>query len=770
MSNFGHLLLCYRRAAGLTQEELAQAAGVSARAVRNLERGHARAAQRRQAEVLADALRLIGDERQGFLTAAADGRRRANRPEPTANVALCAPPMAVPDFVGREAELAQLTSWARGAAESPGGTTVSIVGPGGIGKTSLAVAALHRLAPGFPDGCLAVDLRGMDERPVPAGTALNRMLRALGLPEGQLPAALEEQSSVFRSMLRGRRVLVLLDNAAEEVQVRPLLATAAGCHTLITCRHSLSGLEGVRWMWLDPLPTGACVELLSSIADPARVQADLGAAAELAQLCGNLPLAVRIVGNRLARQSQWSVAQVTAQLRDEHTRLTSLTAGDLQVRPAFTVSYDRLSTPAQRLFRHLALVPGTDFGLESAAAAAGTPQAETQLHLEELIDTTLLQLAPTPGRYQFHDLIRIFARERLEAEEDSPQRLADDMYAYVIKTATEAARLHHIDSTASAAAREKAAAWLEHEASAWVAAARYAADTGWHRELIDLIRALHWFSDTHQQFPWTELFTRAMGAARALGDRHDEAALLNFLAWAHYLLNEDRPRAVATAQQALAIAEDIGDKLEEAWALLYMSRALMYMARPEEALAPNIRATALFAELNYGQITGARNTQGRILRMLGRHDEALAAHRAALADLETWDDQMTPDLLQYYRGVSLMFVAEVLFEMKDWPAAAATFQSARSHLSTDDQPHVAGEAALYEGVARRHCQEHAEAVACLREALTLFSEAATPAWCERTLTELAATLTAKGDLEEAAECRRAAAALAIERGRPGPAL
>jgi tetratricopeptide (TPR) repeat protein len=304
-----------------------------------------------------------------------------------------------------------------------------------------------------------------------------------------------------------------------------------------------------------------------------------------------------------------------------------------------------------------------------------------------------------------------------------------------------------------------------------VAAARYAADAGWHRELLDLIRALHWFSDTHQQFPWTEFFARAVDAARALGDRRGEAGLLNFLAWAHYALDDDKPRAVAVAEQALAIAEEIGDRLEEAWALLYMSRALVRMARPEEALAPNMRATAIFTDLNYGAgITGSQNTRGRILRMLGRYAEALAAHQAVLADLETWDDQMTPEVLQFARGDNLMAIAEVLFEIKDWPAAAASYRSARALLSTDDQPRVVAEAALYEGVARRHCQDYVAAVACLRSALALYSEGTTPDRYERALIELAATLTAKGDLEEAAECRRAVAALAIELGHPSPGL
>jgi predicted ATPase len=299
---------------------------------------------------------------------------------------------------------------------------VAVVGPAGVGKTSLAVAAAHHLAAEFPDGCLAVDLRGMDERPVPTSTALDRMLRSLGVNPSQIPPTVAEQSSVYRSMLAGRRMLVLLDNVSDEVHTRPLLATGRGCLTLITCRRSLSGLEGIRWLWLGPLGSDDAVELVASIVTPERARAEPQAVRELVAQCGNLPLAVRIAGNRLARQPGQSIASLTDQLRDERTRLATLTAGDLGVRPAFAVSYHRLSGSAQRMFRRLALLPGADFGIELAAITAGIEYLDARLQVEELLEATLVQAATAPDRYQFHDLIRLFARERLEAEEsaDSP--------------------------------------------------------------------------------------------------------------------------------------------------------------------------------------------------------------------------------------------------------------------------------------------------------------------------------------------------------------
>jgi transcriptional regulator with XRE-family HTH domain len=217
-STFGELLVEHRRAAGLTQEGLAEASGMSVRALRDLERGRAQAAQRRSAEMLADGLGLGGDEREVFLTAARNGRRKATRP-PLVTGASMLPP-GLPDLVGREREVARLLE-----AAADGGT-VAVVGHPGVGKTALAVAVAHLLRPEFPDGSLAVDLRGMDDQPVTPRVALDRLLRGLGVATADIPASEAGQVDLYRAVLDGRRVLVLLDNAADEAQVRPLLAPA----------------------------------------------------------------------------------------------------------------------------------------------------------------------------------------------------------------------------------------------------------------------------------------------------------------------------------------------------------------------------------------------------------------------------------------------------------------------------------------------------------------------------------------------------------------
>ncbi|WP_245614495.1 ATP-binding protein [Actinokineospora inagensis] len=729
-STFGRLLLEHRRAAGLTQERLAAASGLSVRALRDLERGRAQAAQRRSSELLADALSLTGGDRDAFLTAARDGRRRVASPVGPP----CAVPQPVTDLRGRDRELAEI----RVAADhSP---VVAVVGQPGVGKTTLAVSAVHQLRPHFPDGCYAVDLRGVDETPVSARMALDRLLRALGVAAQHVPVSREEQSAMLRMVLDGRRVLILLDNAADEAQVRPLLVTNPGCLTLITCRRALGGLETARWVWLDPLPQAASIELLGVIAGPDRVRAEPAAAAELAALCGNLPLAVRIVGNRLATRPRWPLGYLVEQLRDDRTRLGSLSVGDLQVRSAFDVSYRRLSAEARPVFRRLAAIPGPDFGVELAevvSGAAGVPGL-----LDELVDASLLHTASTPGRFQFHDLIRLFAGERLAAEETEADRgaIVDAVLDYLLGTAVSAGRVFfpEVLETGQFASRLEAAQWLEVEGPNWLAALRTAARLGRHRAVLDLAKAMHWYSDGRsQERPWEEIFSHGVTAARALGDRSAEAKLLNFVGWAQRRCNGETEASLLTLRQALAVATEAGDEPEQGWAHIYIAGCLRVLGRLDEALEHARLATSFAHVFSFwiGQCT-SRNFLGHVLRDLGQYEEALAVHRSVLVDADAHRDSANLEIQLFLRSVTTSSIARVLVALERWGEAIDLFQSAREYAQGGRFMVEVAECALGEGTAWRQLGAYENARTCLRLALDTSTEVTAHGIRQRALAEL----------------------------------
>jgi len=631
------------------------------------------------------------------------------------------------------------------AQVAAGGGVVAVVGHPGVGKTVLAVWAAHELASDFPDGCFAVDLRGMDDQPVSPRAALDRLLRALGVAGPQIPPGESEQSSLLRLLVRGRRVLVLLDNAANEAQVRPLVVTSPGCLTLITCRGALAGLEGVRWMWLDPLTEPDAVALLGSIAGRERVAAEPRAAAELAGLCGNLPLAVRILGNRLASRPHWTLAYLLSQVRDERTRLSALAAGDLQVRSAFEMSYRRLSPPARRVFRRLAAIPGTDFGPELAAIATGATLPDTQAHLDELADAGLLQPAPTPGRFQFHDLIRLFAAERHHTE-DTPADQARYTHAvldHLLDTATTAGHLFYPDTpdnpeTGPFTTRDDAAHWLDQESSNWSAAQRDAARLGRHRDVLDLATAMHWYSDSHWfQVSWEEVFTRGVAAARVLGSRGEEAKLLNFLGWVQYFVLEDNETGLVTHREALAVAVEAGDRQEQAWAHGYLSTVLMRLDRPGQALGYAEQACELAGEFGFWTMrVSLRNRLGRVLRALGRYDEALAVHRDLLAEMDRRRGEVTPRTWQMMVAAVGRDAGHCLSGLRQWRQAADMFREARLAYADNDVREVEAETALFEGIAWREAGEYTRARECLHNALAAFNTPLAESRRQRVLAEL----------------------------------
>ena len=417
---FGEVLRGHRRAAQLTLEQLAEASGVSARTLSDMERGRSKGPQHRTVTALADALALNGDARKQLVELARDGRLRDHWTRP---VGLCELPRVVDDFTGRSAELVWMSELVY--AESAPGTGVVglITGSGGMGKTTLAIRAAHVLRPDFPGGVFFIDLLGMSPRPAAAADALRLLLRTLGLVDEQIPDDVRERASVYRSLLRDRQALVVLDNAGSEEQVRPLLPGDGASRALITSKRLLAGLEGVRRLGLGPLSLPESTELLTGILGQRAAADQEPALNRLAELCEGMPLALRIIGNRLVSRPGWDAAVLAARLADEEHRLDQFKAGDLKIATAFAMSYEQLADAARRVFRRLAVVPGADFDAALAAVVGEVPPEVAWDALDELVDLGLL-LDSTGGRYRFHDLVRLFARTRLEEEESPAEREA----------------------------------------------------------------------------------------------------------------------------------------------------------------------------------------------------------------------------------------------------------------------------------------------------------------------------------------------------------
>ncbi|USX55522.1 NB-ARC domain-containing protein [Lentzea sp. HUAS12] len=722
-STFGELLLGHRRAAGLSQQGLAERSGISVRALRELEQGRARAAQRRSAEVLADAFGLGGAQREEFLRIAEEGRRRRS----SSSVASIAelPPMPV-DRVGRGRELSRLQECIR---TSP---SVAMVGQPGVGKTVLAASAAHHLRDEFPDGCLAVDLRGVDEQPLPVQIVFDRLLRALGVAASDVPTAVTEQSGQYRAVLQNRKVLVLLDNAASEVQVRPLLTASPGCRTLVTCRRMLAGLEGVRWVHLDPFDDVDAEALLEAVVGEGRVRAEPGVVGELIELCGNLPLALRIAGNRLASRPHWSLRYLVEQLRDERTRLSSLSAGDLQVRSAFEVSYRGLSPEGRMFFRRLAALPGADFGVELAQVAGGVTEREAFGLLDELVDASMVLAGPAEGRFRFHDLLRLFARERWETEDDEADRsaTAEAVLEHLLGMAIAAGERFSPEELANEVfdSLDEARTWLEQERSGWLAAFREAARTGWHREVVILARAMHWYADDDRYgVDWVEVFGAGVAAARTLRDVSAEARQRNLLGRA-LVTARDCAGAVEQHRIALRCADEVGDPVERVWALAHLTAQESLLGDRKNSLEHARQAVELSAPFPFWSVRMTVRFQFGVLLLLdGRPEDALVVLEDLRQDAvrHSRDGEVALPRTRLL-AMSIEGVARCLHAVRQCCRSAAMFAEARGLYEKVGASMHAARAAFQEGRCRLDSGEDQVADTLFRCALATFDELSRP--------------------------------------------
>ncbi|KAA2256554.1 tetratricopeptide repeat protein [Solihabitans fulvus] len=487
-------------------------------------------------------------------------------------------PADIGDFVGRAHLVDRIIDLIAPSEPSTAVPIVTLSGPPGIGKTALAVHVAHLLRKVFPDGQLYVNLRGYASGP-PLTTVdvLARFLRALGVPPEQIPLDADEQSTMFRSLLSGRRLLVVLDNAAAPDQVRPLLPGDPSCPVLVTSREDLRGLtamNGARRVPLDVLDPAESVELLASILGPDTVRAERAATGELATLCAHLPLALRVAAANLAGRDDRTVTEYATELR-VGDRLSALSVdGDQEaaVLAAFDLSYAALKPELQRLFRLLSLVPGPEFGVHAAANLLDCQVARAHELLTELVSASLLQ-EHTPGRYQFHDLLRLFAIERAAEQESEPQhaaartrlldfylqavdRCAEVLYPDMLRlpsTRRPSVRMPEIDSHADALR------WLDLERPNLTATIQHTGDfgpaaTAWR--LADAMRGYLWLGK--HVTDWLTTARVGLHAAHTEHHRPAEAAMYQNLGMLHWTLG-DYPAASEHYNRCLGLYRDLGN-------------------------------------------------------------------------------------------------------------------------------------------------------------------------------------------------------------------
>ncbi|HET9970500.1 MAG TPA: BTAD domain-containing putative transcriptional regulator [Streptosporangiaceae bacterium] len=563
-------------------------------------------------------------------------------------------PADVVDFTGRDEQverLADLLSHAAEAAGSdPGAVRIAVVaGTGGLGKTSLAVHAAHRVRGSFPDGQLYVDLLGATPNPVPPGDVLARFLRDLGVDGRDIGVDEAERAGRYRTVLAGRRMLVVLDNARDAAQVRPLLPGTASSAVLVTTRSRMPDLASTRLVDLNVLDDHDALKLFVKVVGEERAAAEPEATAELLEACAGLPLAIRICAARLATRSGWTIAAMAARLRDVHRRLDEMRAGDLAVRASFQVSFASLpaSTGAggidpARAFCLLGLWSGSSISSAAAAAMFGVPEYSAEDALGVLVDTHLLDCVG-PDRYRFHDLLRVYAAERAGESEPAAGRAAAvtrllTWYMRAADTAATALAPHRfnipLDDAAEADAQppafagaEDALAWYDGERANIVAATRQAAASGRHEIAWRLPAPLYLIFNSRGN--WADCIAThriALDSARQAGNRQGEAWVLNTLGLALGVTGETE--SIGYLEQALDIRREVGDRIGEAQAANNLADAYEALGRGEEVIGLLHRALDLNREAGheYGEAVNLGNL-GSALLNLGRLEEAIGVLR-----------------------------------------------------------------------------------------------------------------------------------------------
>ncbi len=571
-------------------------------------------------------------------------------PFPVPRVTPAQLPHGVAEFTGREAELqrlGELCAEASGASHGASVVISAIDGAAGVGKTALAIHVAHRMSPQFPDGQLFVDLRGFDPHfaPVTPEDALGHLLRGLGAQADAQYTGIAAQSALFRSLLAGRRLLVVLDNAVSAEQVRPLLPASPGCLALVTSRNRLAGLvalDGATRLSLDVLQPAESLALLRRILGGARVEVDVDDARALAELCGHLPLALRIAAERVLGLDHYDVAHLVEELRAERDRLDALSTLDDEssaIRTVFSWSYQSLKPEEARAFRLLGLHPSLEFGVAEAAALFDSLVPEARRLLAGLAQSHLLEPVAR-DRYRFHDLLRIYAAECAERDESlvATDLAVRRLLRWFLASAVAAREVLtpelgpiEIEPSPdhppfSPTDYEDAQAWTNRQLPALADMLRLAVDRGLDASAATLATALGSLCHCTSRWPeWLRITEIGLAAAERAGDRLSVARLHNDAGVVHHFLGHG-DQAVARHRQAAEMLTELAARGEGnqqaiaanlAVAYLMMGRRLDALPLLQDALVIARRQDNMFVESAVAESLSA------VLSKLGRHDEAI---------------------------------------------------------------------------------------------------------------------------------------------------
>jgi DNA-binding SARP family transcriptional activator/rhodanese-related sulfurtransferase len=645
-------------------------------------------------------------------------------------------PTDIADFTGRAEELDRVYRKLTPRAGQPAPPTppiVVLVGKGGIGKTSIAVHASYALAKYFPDGRLYADLHGGASHTIHPMQVLERFLRAFGVPGTQIPEGLDERAEVYRDHLAGRKVLIVLDDAAGESQISPLLPGTGSAAVLITSRSRLAGLAGATRIDVDVFDPDKSVDLLGRIVGAERVQAQSEAAAAVAARCGHLPLALRIAGARLAARPHWSIGQLVERLADESRRLDELRHGDMGIRPSISLTYDSASKEARQLFRRLALLDMPTFSGWVSAALLDLPLADAEDLLDDLVNAQLVEATGNTGvdsQYRFHDLIRVFARERLAAEETAADRkaaLERALSALLFLAEQASSRYYSGDylqvrndaphwplpaSLVDQLVRDPLA-WYDRERAALVSGVRQAAQAGFVELCWSLASAAAVLFDARTYLDdWQETHEIALEAARKAHLVRGQAVMLYSMGTLH-VTQQRFGAAHQELSEAAQFFADVGDEHGQALVIRHLAFIDRLDGRLQEATVRYEQALEIFRRT--GDLLGCAyvlQNQAQVMLELKEHEKAKELLSEALLTCRSAHCERIEAQVLYRMGEACLLTGELARAIETFELALTMIRGIGDTI---------GEAYVQQGIgiARLRGGELAPARTALQRALEL---------------------------------------------------